>query len=55
MNAAVNVAPKLRLILADDHPVVRDGLAAIINQQQDMAVVAEADNGEDAVALYERH
>ena len=46
---------KLRLILADDHPVVRDGLAAIINQQHDLEVVAEADNGEDAVALYERY
>ena len=50
----MNAAHKLRLILADDHPVVRDGLAAIINQQQDMEVVAEAENGEEAVDLYER-
>src|SRR6185503_20250299 len=46
----MSAAPKLRLILADDHPVVRDGLAAIINQQQDMEVVAEA---EDGVAVVE--
>ncbi len=36
----------IRVILADDHPVVRDGLAAIVNQQKDMRVVAEADDGE---------
>ena len=46
---------KIRVILADDHPVVRDGLAAIVNQQPDMEVVAEAGDGEEAIALYERH
>jgi two-component system NarL family response regulator len=35
--------------------VVRDGLAAIVNQQPDMEVVAEAGDGEEAVTLYERH
>jgi len=53
MNAAV--AAKIRVILADDHPVVRDGLAAIVNQQKDMTVVAEAQDGADAVSLYEEH
>src|SRR5258706_10628192 len=47
--------PKIRVILADDHPVVRDGLAAIVNQQPDMEVVAEAGDGEEAIALYEEH
>ena len=42
----------IRVMLADDHPVVRDGLAAIINLQPDMAVIAEAGDGEQAVALY---
>jgi two-component system NarL family response regulator len=46
--------PKIRVILADDHPVVRDGLAAIVNQQSDMEVVAEAGDGAEAIALYER-
>jgi len=46
--------PKLRVILADDHPVVRDGLAAIINQQPDMQVVAEAADGEEAIELFHR-
>ncbi|MBX5460478.1 MAG: response regulator transcription factor [Steroidobacteraceae bacterium] len=48
-------APKIRVILADDHPVVRDGLAAIVNQQADMQVVAEAGDGEEAIALFDQH
>ncbi|HKZ72923.1 MAG TPA: response regulator transcription factor [Steroidobacteraceae bacterium] len=46
---------KIRVILADDHPVVRDGLAAIVNQQPDMQVVAEAGDGEQAISLYAKH
>ena len=46
---------KIRVILADDHPVVRDGLAAIVNRQPDMEVVAEAADGEEATVLYEKH
>src|SRR3984957_8980433 len=46
---------KIRVVLADDHPAVRDGLAAMVNQQADMEVVAEAGDGEEAIALYEQH
>jgi len=49
------LAGKIRLVLADDHPVVRDGLATMINQQSDMEVIAEAGDGDEAFALYERH
>lgn len=45
----------IRIVLADDHPVVRDGLAAMINQQDDMEVVAEAGDGEEAITLFELH
>ena len=57
MNAAVMnaVAKKIRVILADDHPVVRDGLANMVNQQPDMQVVAEAGDGDEAIAMYEVH
>ena len=55
MSAVAAVAAKIRVILADDHPVVRDGLAAIVNQQKDMTVVAEAQDGADAVTAYEEH
>jgi DNA-binding NarL/FixJ family response regulator len=39
---------KLRIFLADDHMVVREGLKALINAQPDMHVVGEADNGRAA-------
>lgn len=43
---------KIRILVADDHPVVREGLVAIINSQKDMEVVAEASNGVEAVERY---
>jgi len=45
----------IRVILVDDHPVVRFGLAAIIGLQPDMLVVAEADSGEEACSICARH
>ena len=53
--ATTAVVAKIRVILADDHPVVRDGLANMVNQQPDMIVVAEAGDGEEAITLYEEH
>jgi DNA-binding NarL/FixJ family response regulator len=41
----------LRLIVADDHPVVRTGLQGMLNSQPDFEVVAEADTGTKAVSL----
>jgi len=52
---AAVLSDRIRVVLADDHPVVRDGLAAIVNQQDDMEVVGEAGDGEEAIALYEQH
>ena len=46
---------KLRLILADDHPVLRDGLSLILDAQPDMAVVAQASTGEEALDLFLEH
>lgn len=45
---------KISVLIADDHPVVRDGLNAIINDQEGMEVVAEAANGKEAVELAQR-
>ena len=45
---------KLRVVLADDHAVVREGLTALINRQRDMEVVGEAGDGRTAVELTTR-
>ncbi len=42
---------KLRLLIADDHKIVRMGLTKLIEIEEDMTVVGEASNGEDAVRL----
>jgi DNA-binding NarL/FixJ family response regulator len=47
-------AGPIRLLLVDDHPVVRDGLAAILGTQPDFAIAGEAASGEEALAQYER-
>ena len=39
-------------MVVDDHPVVRTGLAAVIDQQPDLVLVGEGESGERAVALY---
>ncbi len=39
----------IRVMIADDHAILRSGLKMLIESQEDMKVVAEADNGEDAV------
>ncbi len=41
-------AKKISVLIADDHPVVRLGLAAILNSQNDIEIVAEAADGEEA-------
>lgn len=46
--------PKIRVICADDHPLVRKGLAAIIAGEPDLELVAEAQNGREAIELYRR-
>jgi DNA-binding NarL/FixJ family response regulator len=45
----------LRIMIADDHFVVRMGLAAVVNTQLDMTVVAEATTGRQAVEIYRQH
>jgi DNA-binding NarL/FixJ family response regulator len=44
-----------RLLVADDHPIVRRGLISLIAQQPDLEVVAEAANGQQAITLYREH
>ncbi len=52
---AARPAPPIRILLADDHGIVRAGLRALLEAQPDMRVVAEADDGPSAVALAREH
>ena len=44
---------RIRVIVVDDHTLMREGVTAVIARQADMIVVGEAVNGEDAIALVE--
>lgn len=46
---------QIRIIIADDHPVVREGLGALVSSQPDMNIVSEAANGRQAVQQYLLH
>jgi two-component system NarL family response regulator len=46
---------KIRVLVADDHPVVRQGVIANLKPQRDMTVVAEAGDGVEALALIKEH
>jgi DNA-binding NarL/FixJ family response regulator len=48
-------ATRIRVFSVDDHPLLREGLAAIINNQPDMVLVAQASNAQEAVQQYRKH
>ena len=45
----------IHLLLVDDHPLVREGLRAVLDVEPDMQIVAEASNGREAVQLAQQH
>jgi len=45
----------IRILVMDDHPLLREGIAALINGQTDMKLVAEASNGQEALTRYRLH
>lgn len=46
---------KMRLLIADDHSVVRDGIRSVLKSSPEYRIVAEAEDGEQAVTLAQRH
>jgi DNA-binding NarL/FixJ family response regulator len=52
---AATAHKRIRILIAEDHTVVRDGLVAIVRQEEDMDVVAEAGDGRQAVDLWKQH
>jgi DNA-binding NarL/FixJ family response regulator len=52
MNAPSN---HIRILLADDHPVLRQGIQALAADERDMEFVAEASNGREAIEQFRKH
>ena len=46
--------PPIRVFSVDDHPLLREGIAALINSQPDMGLIAEASNGAEAVQIFKQ-
>ncbi|MGA2047998.1 MAG: response regulator transcription factor [Terracidiphilus sp.] len=51
----MNQATQIRILSVDDHPLMREGIAAIIRNEPDMLLVAEASNGREAIEGFREH
>jgi DNA-binding NarL/FixJ family response regulator len=47
--------PQIRVFSVDDHPLLREGIAAIINSQPDMVMIAQASTGREAILKFREH
>lgn len=47
--------PRIRILVADDHPYVRDGIVSLVTKEKDMRVVAQAENGSETLTLAKKH
>ena len=51
----MNEPRRITVLCADDHPLMRDGIAYALQQERDMMLIAQASNGVEAVAAYRLH
>ncbi len=51
---ADDASSSIRVLIVDDHPFVRDGVAAMVEMQADMTVVGEAGSGAEAIEMFDR-
>ena len=50
-----STAKLIRILTVDDHPLLRKGIAALVNAEPDLKLVAEASNGKEAIAAFRSH
>jgi DNA-binding NarL/FixJ family response regulator len=46
------VSEKIRILIVDDHPLMREGIAAVIQDEEDIVVAGAADNGQQAIEMF---
>jgi DNA-binding NarL/FixJ family response regulator len=49
------VTNKIKVLMVDDHPLLREGVAAVLHGEEDIMLVGEAANSEEAIALFQAH
>ena len=51
----MSATPRIRVFCVDDHPLMREGIAAVIRNEPDMQLVAEASTGHEAIQGFREH
>ncbi|MEH2084697.1 MAG: response regulator transcription factor [Nostoc sp.] len=51
----MNQSTTIRVLIVDDHAIVRNGLATIINRDPEMTAIAQAENGQQAIDVFREH